>query len=215
MKFIFEICIHFTLILSSHGASRVKITNVGCNTSGISVIHPYSRIKAKSISSLAWSLGFEVIRPIPKFQVIFLLCNHSCDSIDSPFSFIKVDFQLSTKPSTNWRTFIDLKKIELCDALVGKHPVGILNGYITMIRQLFPGLVPKDCPIKIGKYFCNNTLINYNTNYEFFRETFTSSLWPNGVYRLFVRLRDDQDVHGVAFWQVFEYYKWFNNGTSY
>lgn len=105
--------------------------------------------------------------------------------------------------------------MDLCDALIGKHPVGILNGYLAVIRQLFPRLVPESCPIKIGKYFCNNTLIDYNTNYESFRATFTSSLWPNGVYKTFVRLRDDQDVQGVVFWQVFEYYKWFNNGTAF
>lgn len=77
VKFIFEACIHFTFIFSLDGASRVKITNVGCNTSGISVINPYTRIKAKSISSQTWSIGFEVIRPIRKFQVNFVLYYHS------------------------------------------------------------------------------------------------------------------------------------------
>lgn len=118
-----------------------------------------------------------------------------------------------TKPSSNWRTFVDLKNLELCDVLRGKHMIGLINRYFSLLRQLVPGLIPRPCPVAIGKYCSNNTIINYNVSYEEFRSSFTTTILPNGLYRVFLRFKTYEDPKGFSFWLNFEYYVWHNNGS--
>lgn len=152
-----------------------------------------------------------------KLLFLRILSENRCEEDNALFNdnfFSKMDFKLLTKPSTSWRTFIDLKNIEYCEALRGKHLIGLMNGYVNLMRQLVPGLVPESCPVAIGKYFNNNTIINYNINYDEFRGTFTTTLLPNGFYRLFIRLKTDKDPQGFCLWLNCEFYVWHNNGSS-
>lgn len=64
-----NIFILVVLITKIESDSRMKFTSVGCNTSGISVINPYFRIRPKSKSSQIWIVGYEVPEPLPNVQV--------------------------------------------------------------------------------------------------------------------------------------------------
>lgn len=123
--------------------------------------------------------------------------------------------------TSTWRQIIDLQNMEACEALSSSHSVDFLNSLVKTGRDHAPNLLPNSCPVKAERYFTNVTIysqgpnpnVNKDNEEDVFRLFLAPQGFPNGQYRVVVRLHNFRDPIGFSFWAVIDHYTRYNNET--
>jgi hypothetical protein len=113
----------------------------------------------------------------------------------------KLDVQVAHKSNNldrNWREFINIKKLELCDLLENLES-SPLKLAIQQVNATFPGLV-KRCPLSAINVV-NGTSSNLADD-----NNYALTLFPNGIFRVIFTFYDDIDEKIFQMTYYFELY---------
>lgn len=115
----------------------------------------------------------------------------------------KVDMRALFKTTSNWRQIIKINRIDLCLFFRGSQVLPFFKQILEIGKEMFPNL-PTNCPIMPGDmYFMNVTVMmspELMKSHMKLINSFTGSMLPNGIYRVTVRIFNDQDPQGIFFW---------------
>lgn len=110
-----------------------------------------------------------------------------------------------------WRLIIKFDRIDMCSIMNGAKMIPAVNMFIDETLSRFPSM-PKKCPYMPGKYYSNITLKDYRddptinmtadeikeykkTQNKLSFDLVTSALSPNGIYRSFIKVFNEDDAN--------------------
>lgn len=114
------------------------------------------------------------------------------------------------KSSSTWRQLIKLDKTDVCFVLNGVNILPMLNNLKNLVLKIAPTL-PKKCPFNPQVISLENVIIMSPEMVEViskFLSSISSTLMPNGVYRIVMRFHTENDPEGfLIFFHVELYYR--------
>lgn len=198
MKLFWILLFVVTIKVCHSGTPNSKIASFHCNSSGIIGHARTCRLRSKSRYLQTIELRLEFVK---KFKNI-------------RFTFIK-----HIKSGPYWRQLIKLENLDLCSLFKGVNALPAAKEFVRKLKEDLPTL-PYSCPVLPGQY---GGIMEYKIEdvgkmtpeeYEKWRKNkpaeaddfVTSTLLPNGRYRDYIRVFNNEDPEGISVYYQFDKY---------
>lgn len=115
--------------------------------------------------------------------------------------------------SNTWRQLIKLDNIDACAVANGLNTIPLLDQFYKLFEKLINGKMPTKCPVVAGEHYVSNVTFKNDIARDIVSKTVTPSIFPNGIYRNFLRVSFPQDPGGLYMWNILEHSERYNEDT--
>lgn len=114
--------------------------------------------------------------------------------------------KLQKKETVNWRHIFRIKKIDMCNIVNGIYSLPFSKNILQTYNDCFPEF-PFKCPPETGKYASRNVCLKNLNNFVGtpFETAITPNMFPNGIYKITLRVFTNKDADTEGFLGTWQY----------